>query len=328
MSTDEKAQVLETVEASRGSKRKVMAELGVPKSTYYRWKTRQSQGRLEDRRHPSSSWNRLSPREESVVLEVALEYTDLSSRLLAAWITDSKDFAVSESTVYRLLRRRGLVKSPEMKMAAGKEFHTKTKRPHQMWATDASYFRVAGWGFYYLVTVMDDFSRFILAWRLQRDMTSDSFIEVVQDAVDLTGMTEVPTEDRTRLLSDNGPGYVSRSFRDYLHLVGIRHILASPYHPQTNGKLERYHQSIKRDVNQIPYDAPATLDVAIADFVSYYNNRRYHKALSNVTPSDVLNGRKEQILERRKEVQTRTIQRRRLYNHQLRELAISAQSLY
>ena len=175
---------------------------------------------------------------------------------------------------------------------------------------------------------MDDFSRFILAWRLQRDMTSDSFIEVVQDAVDLTGMTEVAMEDRTRLLSDNGPGYVSRSFREYLHLVGIRHILASPYHPQTNGKLERYHQSIKRDVNQIPYDAPANLDAAIADFVSYYNNRRYHKALSNVTPSDVLNGRKEQILERRKEVQTRTIQRRRLYNHQLRELAISAQSLY
>ena len=147
---------------------------------------------------------------------------------------------------------------------------------------------------------MDDFSRFILAWRLQRDMTSDSFIEVVQDAVDLTGMTEVPMDDRTRLLSDNGPGYVSRSFREYLHLVGIRHILASPYHPQTNGKLERYHQSIKRDVNQIPYDAPANLDAAIADFVSYYNNRRYHKALSNVTPSDVLNGRREQILEKRK----------------------------
>ena len=157
-----------------------------------------------------------------VVLEVAMEYTDLSSRQLAAWITDNKDFSVSESTVYRLLRRQGLVKSPEMKMAASKEFHTKTRRPHQMWATDASYFRVAGWGFYYLVTVMDDFSRFILAWKLQRDMTSDSFIEVVQDAVDLTGMTEVPMEDRTRLLSDNGPGYVSRSFRDYLHLVGIR----------------------------------------------------------------------------------------------------------
>ena len=115
-----------------------------------------------------------------MVLDVALEQTDLSSRQLAAWITDNKGFSVSESTVYRLLMCQGLVKSPEMKMAAGKEFHTKTTRPHQMWATDASYFRVSGWGFYYLVTVMDDFTRFILAWRLQRDMTSDSFIEVVQ----------------------------------------------------------------------------------------------------------------------------------------------------
>ena len=81
-------------------------------------------------------------------------------------------------------------------------------------------------------------------------MTSDSFIEVVQDAVDLTGMTEIPLDNPTKLLSDNGPGYVSRAFGDYLRLVGIRHILASPYHPQTNGKIERYHQSIKRVVSQ------------------------------------------------------------------------------
>ena len=79
-------------------------------------------------------------------------------------------------------------------------------------------------------------------------MTSDSFIEVVQDAVDKTGMTEIPVQDRTRLLSDNGSGYVSRAFRDYLHPVGIRHILAAPFHPQTNGKLERHHQTIKQDV--------------------------------------------------------------------------------
>ena len=102
-----------------------------------------------------------------MVLDVAFEQTDLSSRQLAAWITVNNGFSVSaESTVYRLLMCQGLVKSPEMKMAAGKEFHAKTTRPHQMWATDASYFRVCGWGFYYLVTVMDDFSRFIIAWRL------------------------------------------------------------------------------------------------------------------------------------------------------------------
>ena len=103
---------------------------------------------------------------------------------------------------------------------------------------------MVGWGYYYMVTVMDDYSRSILAWKLQLDMTSDSLVQVVQLAIDATGMTEVPLEDRTRLLSDNGPGYVSRAFRDYLGLVGIRHILAAPYHPQTNGKPERYHQSI------------------------------------------------------------------------------------
>ena len=140
---------------------------------------------------------------------------ELSCRQLAAWVTDNMGFSVSESTVYRILRREGLVKRPEMRLVAGKEYHRKTTGPHQMWATDASYFRVVGWGYYYLVTVMDDYSRFILAYRLQRDMTSDSFIEVVQDAVDRTGMDRVPITDRTRLLSDNGPGYVSRAFRDY-----------------------------------------------------------------------------------------------------------------
>ncbi len=328
MSSDEKTEVLERVEASPGSRRKVMAELGVPKSTYYRWRARLNQGGLEDRSSGISVWNRLTPEEESVVLEVAMEHTDLSSRQLATWITDNKGFSVSESTVYRILRREGLVKSPEMKMAAGKEFHTKTTRPHEMWATDASYFRVAGWGFYYMVTVMDDFSRFILSWKLQLDMTSTSFIEVIQDAVDLTGMTEVPLDDRTRLLSDNGPGYVSRAFGDYLRLLGIRHILASPYHPQTNGKIERYHQSIKREVNQVPYDVPRNLEMAISGFVSYYNNRRYHKALGNVTPADVLHGRREQILQERKEVQTQTLRRRKQYNQQIRELAKSAEPLH
>ena len=92
-------------------------------------------------------------------------------------------------------------------------------------------------------------------------------------------MDQVPITDRTRLLSDNGPGYVSRAFRDYLGMVGIRHILAAPFHPQTNGKLERYHQTLKRDVNQLPYELPSDLEAAIAAFVSYYNYRRCHKAL-------------------------------------------------
>jgi len=170
-----------------------------------------------------------------------------------------------------------------------------------------------------MVTVMDDYSRSILAWKLQQDMTSDSLVQVVQLSIDATGMTEVPLEDRTRLLSDDGPGYVSRAFRDYLGLVGIRHILAAPYHPQTDGKLERYHQSIKQDVNQVTYEVSGDLEVATLGFVDYYNHRRYHKALSNVIPDDVLKGRREGILLRRREVKARTSRWCKRYNRQRRE---------
>ena len=325
MSLQEKEEVLAQVEEADWGKRKLLAQLHVPRSTYYRWRSQQRQGKLgassQDARIP---WNRLSSDEEAIVLATASKDPDLSSRQLAAWITDHQDFSVSEATVYRILRSAGLVKSPELKLLAGKEYHRKSTGPHQLWATDASYFRVVGWGYYYLVTVMDDYSRFVLAWKLQTDMSTDSLIEVVQQAIDATGMTEVLVEDRTRLLSDNGSGYVSRAFRDYLHLVGIHHILASPFHPQTNGKLERYHQSIKQEVNQLPYEMPADLGQAIAEFVDYYNYRRYHKALGNITPDDVLQGRRDSILAKRKEVQSQTLRRRQLHNQHSRQLENSS----
>jgi putative transposase len=319
MSAGDKAIILAQVGSQSRGKRQALMALGIPKSSYYRW--RQGQPDYGNRRRP---WNRITPEEEDKILAVAREYTELSSRQLSAWITDNKGFAVSESTVYRILRREGLVKRQEPQLTAANEYHTKTKRPHQMWATDASYFRVVSWGYYYLVTVMDDYSRFILAWKLQQDMSANSLIEVVQEAVDATGMTDVPVEDRTRLLSDNGAGYVSKAFRNYLRLVGIGHILAAPFHPQTNGKIERYHRSIKGELSLLPYEMPSQLERAITDFVDYYNYRRYHKALSNVTPADVLYGRREEILKHRKEVQIQTINRRRDYNRDLRELANAA----
>jgi len=319
MSTVEKTDILRMVEAMSRRKRQALSILGIPKSSYYRW--RQGQTGSGNRERP---WNRITPDEENKILAAAMESPELSSRQLAVWITDNAGFAVSESTVYRILCREGLVKRQETQLKAAKEYHTKTTRPHQLWATDASYFRVPGWGYYYLVTVMDDYTRFILAWKLQKDMSANSLIEVVQDAVDATGMTDVPVEDRTNLLSDNGAGYLSRSFRDYLSLVGIGHILAAPFHPQTNGKLERYHRSIKKEVNQLLYEAPSQLERAISDFVDYYNYRRYHKALGNVTPADVLYAKRERILQRRKEVQIQTINRRRDYNQGFRELVNAA----
>ena len=314
MSLAERAGILAQVENQSGGKRQALLEMGVPRSTYYRWR------KGSETRKRRTPWNQITPDEERRILAVARELSELSSRQLSIWITDYEGFAVSESTVYRILRREGLVKRQEIQLVAAKEYHNKTTRPHQMWATDASYFKVVGWGYYYLVTVMDDYSRFILGWKLQKDMSSDSLIEVVQEAVDATGMTDVPVDNRTRLLSDNGSGYVSRAFRDYLNLVGIGHILAAPYHPQTNGKIERYQQSLKKQVNQLPYELPSQLEKAITEFVDYYNYRRYHKALGNVTPADVLYGRREQILHCRKEMRVKTIQKRRDYNRDLKEL--------
>src|SRR5512136_558350 len=308
MSLAEKAGILDRVEGQKGRKRQTLLELGISRSSYYRWR------RPKEPKPRARPWNRITPNEEHRILAVAREFPDLSSRQISVWITDNEGFAVSESTVYRILRREGLVKRAEFEPTAAKEYHTRTRRPHQMWSTDCSYFKVPGWGYYYLVTVMDDYSRFILSWKMQTDMSANSLIQVVQQAVDTTGMTDVPVVDRTRLLSDNGSGYVSRAFNDYLRLVGIDHIRAAPFHPQTNGKIERYHESLKKHVNQFAYEFPSDLEKAIADFVDYYNHHRYHVALGNVTPADVLFGRREEILKRRKEVRAATIGRRRNYN--------------
>jgi transposase InsO family protein len=319
MSGAARAEVIGKVQNSSLPVSRVLRELGVPRSNYYRW--------IKQQRSPVPErvpWNRLSEVEEETVLGVARAWPESCSRQVAAWITDNLEFPVSEASVYRLLRREGLIRRLEVPAPAGGEYRFTTKKPHQLWATDASYFRVAGWGYYYMVSVMDDFSRFILAWRLQVDMTSPSLIGVVQDAVDRTRMADVPVEDRTKLLSDNGSGYISRAFQEYVQLVGIRHIFAAPYHPQTNGKLERYHQTLKRSVNQVLHDVPKDLQRAISEFGEFYNFRRYHKALKDVTPSDMLEGRRDQILKRRKEAKTRSLHRRKEHNKTLKEQIRSA----
>jgi transposase InsO family protein len=293
----------------------------MPKSTYYRWLKRQSEGRLQDRKGGSSiPWNKLRPEEEAKILIRARESPELSARQLALQLVDEERWYVSESTVFRILKLEGMIKPAEViGFKAGKEYHRKTKRPNELWATDCSHIKIFDWGWYYLVTVMDDFSRFILAWELKSDMAAGSLIDVVQKAVDATGMTDIPVEDRTVLLSDNGAGYLSRQFGGYLRLVGVRHIIASPYHPQTNGKMERYHRSLKGEINKLSYDMPNELEKAIADFIEYYNYHRYHEGLGDVTPYDVYTGKHLEILSKRKEAKSKTLEERRDYNRSARE---------
>jgi transposase InsO family protein/transposase-like protein len=326
MSATGKAEIIALVAKSGLPCSKALAQLRLPRSTYYRWLKRLSENRLQDKKGGSPiPWNKIRLEEEAQISTTAREIPELSCRQLAWKITDTGNTYVSESTVYRILKREGLIKPAEIiGFKAAREYRRKTQRPNQLWATDCCHLKVIGWGWYYLVTVMDDYSRLILSWELKVDMAGSSLEDVVQQAVDFTGMTDVPMEDRTVLLSDNGAGYISQQFNEYLRLVGIKHINAAPFHPQTNGKIERYHRTLKGEINQVPYEMPGELKEAIRAFIDYYNYRRYHEGLGNVTPFDVYTGRHLEIIQKRTEVKSRTLQERKDYNRNARKQSTSS----
>jgi len=314
-----KGEILQLVERSPLTVRQSLKELKVSPSTYYRWQRRYvekgSDGLKDLPPIAKRVWNRVEDKERDLIVAQALRHPSLSPREVAIWLIDGEGKFVSESTVYRVLRVAGLVKPPETHgFPAEKEYHTRTTAPNQLWHTDACYFFVAGWGYYYLISVLDDYSRMILSWKVQPSMGSSHIIEVMQDAVEFTGLPSVPVEPGPALLTDNGPGFLSRALEDFLRVRGMKHIVASPYHPQTNGKLERYHRTAKVKVNLFTYDSPEALIEAMASFVSYYNHQRYHEALGNVTPADVYYGRRDTIIARREEVKRQCLALRKIAN--------------
>lgn len=319
MPKDDKMQVLRSVESSGLSHQDALSRLDLPRSTYYRWKRKfrlhGSMGLEDLSPYQGRVWNQLLPHEQDKVFETALLYPEWSSREIACFITDHAGFTVSESSVYRLLKRRGWIKAKSSKtFPATKEFHTKTTGINQLWQTDASHIFIKNYGWYYLISVLDDFSRRILAWQLQVSMDAAAFSEVIELACDATGVEHLPKIARPKLLSDRGPALISHDLAVYLEAKGIGHILASPYHPQTNGKIERYHKTTKEEIYLVVWETPEALTRELARFLSYYNSERYHEALHNVTPDDVYFGRREAILKQRQELQKKTLEKRKLYH--------------
>ncbi len=155
---------------------------------------------------------------------------------------------------------------------------------------------------------MDDYSRYIISWEFCKTMKVYDVERSVQMALDKTGVDQ---ENRPRLLSDNGSCYISNELKDYLKEIGIKHFRGTPNHPQTQGKIERYHRSMKNIIKLDNYYFPGHLEKRLNEFVNYYNNERYHESLNNLTPADVYYGRDKQILENRKEVKRKTLKRRK-----------------
>jgi putative transposase len=173
---------------------------------------------------------------------------------------------------------------------------------------------VIGWGWFYL-TVLDDFSRYILAWKLCTSMTATDVSDTLAMALRSSGLQRARVRHRPRLLSDNGPSYLSAQLGSWLEEHGLTHTRGKPYHPMTQGKIERYHRSMKNQILLENYYLPGQLEERLAEFVDYYNLRRYHESLNNLPPADVFFGRGQTILTRRQNIKLKTFELRRRLHH-------------
>jgi putative transposase len=316
----EKLEIIRIVEKSHLPVRQTLQKLGIPRATFYRWYDLYQLGginALEDHRPlPGHVWNRVPDNVRREIVDLALEEPTLSPRELAVRFTDTKRYFVSESSVYRLLKAHDLITSPAfIIMKAADEFKDKTTAPNQLWQTDFTYLKVTGWGWFYLSSILDDFSRYIIAWKLCTTMKATDVTDTLNLALEVSGCDDARVLHKPRLLSDNGSSYISAELADWLGDKGMDHTRGAPMHPQTQGKIERWHQTLKNRILLENYYLPGDLEQGIADFISHYNHVRYHESIANLTPADVYFGRAQTILQQRERVKHQTLKNRRLHHN-------------
>jgi putative transposase len=316
----EKLEIIHLVEQSHLPVRRTLDKLGIPRATFYRWYDLYRSGgpkALADRcPRPDRVWNRIPDQVREEIVTLALDEPDLSPRELAVRFTDTEKYFVSEASVYRLLKAHDLITSPAfIVIKAADEFKDKTTASNQLWQTDFTYLKVIGWGWFYLSTVLDDFSRYIIACKLCTTMKVEDVTDTLHLALQASGLNEAKVANRPRLLSDNGSSYIAGDLAQWLKDQHIDHVRGAPLHPQTQGKIERWHQTLKNRILLQNYYLPGDLEAKIGDFVAHYNHRRYHESIANLTPADVYFGRGQTILLERERIKRQTIQNRRLQHH-------------
>ena len=308
---EEKLEIIRLVESSDLPLKRTVKELNVSKSTFYSWYNKFLEGgpnALEDKKC-RSTWNKIPESYRTKVIEVALDRSEDSPREVATFMTDNSGHFISESSVYRILKAVNLITSPNhILVKAANEFKDKTTRIHQMWQTDFTYFKVEGWGWFYLSSIMDDYSRFIIHHELCTTMKTPDVERNVEAALIKTGL---PEGRRPKILSDNGSCYISEDIKAFMKEKGITQVHGAPNHPQTQGKIERYHRSMKNVVKLHHYYSLSDLKKAIDEYIEYYNNERYHESLNNCTPASVYNGTNKIILEQRRLLKQKSMKQRR-----------------
>jgi len=320
--SSEKLEIIRIVEQSHLPAKRTLDQLGIARRTFYRWYDHYLEGgpeALADRSsRPGRVWNRIPDTIQDQIVELALEQPELSPRELAVRFTDEKHYFVSEASVYRLLKAHDLITSPAfVVIKAADAFHTRTTRPNQMWQTDFTYFKIIGWGWMYLSTVLDDYSRYIISWKLCSTMRAEDVTDTLELALTASGCDQAHVLHKPKLLSDNGPSYIASELSEWIEAQGMSHVRGAPLHPQTQGKIERWHQTLKNHILLENYFLPGDLERQIEAFVEHYNHRRYHESLDNVTPADAYFGRAEAIIKQRERIKRLTIQHRRLQHRKI-----------
>lgn len=261
--------------------------IGISRSKFYNWRQRYGRVNTHNGWIPRDFW--LTEAERQTIIAYWNDHPLEGYRRLTYMMMDADMVAVSPATTYRVLSNAGLLKRFSGKPSKKGDGFDQPLAPHEHWHIDISYINICG-TFYYMCSILDGFSRYIVHWDIRESMTEREVELILQQARE-----KFPTAT-PRIISDNGPQFIAKDFKEFIRVSGMTHVKTSPYYPQSNGKLERYHKTIKGDCIRVK--TPLSLEEAlrcVADFVRRYNTERLHSAIGYITPADKLQGRAEAI---------------------------------